>query len=93
MSLLSCFVCSLSSVNKHFSLWSTIVLITRGIEHSYSTQTWRLDRSLSGLNDESVDQKTPEAPVSGHHHHDPREVCVEVATVPTKEKRQITKYL
>ena len=45
-----------------------------------------------GLNDESVE---PEDSVrylrSGqHHHHDPREVCVEVATVPQNPEKSLT---
>ena len=86
-------------MNKHFSLWSTLVLITCGIEHSHSTQTWRIMNSLKLFlgprtkpwteTPESLRFGDQQAPVSGrhHHHHDPREVCVEVATVPPKSRK------
>ena len=45
MSLLSCCVFT-QFMNKHFSLWSTLVLITCGIDHSHSTQT-HIKREIS----------------------------------------------
>ena len=60
-------------MNKHFSLWLPLVLIKRGIV-----------RAKHGVKTGPVGIGTPGPPVSGQHHHDPRVVCVGVATVPPK---------